>query len=460
LSAGICCVDVDELMIRAASSKHSSSTLRTTLVGALWLSVQPLMLNVLSIPVMAYIIHRLGPDGYGQWMTAASLVAVCAIVTNLGLRGAFVRTIAADPTVAVSALAEQLGLRLALSLLAAACATAACLLLGYPSSVLWCTIIGGVGLGLMTIATTLADLLQSLHRLKTLAVVNLLSGLMLTGGSFVAARFHAGPVTMALAYLSGTLFGVLLLATLVQKQGCPVTFRYDIRRFARLLGRSRFFAAQQLLATGSAQAEALLLPRLVGMSQFGFFTAGTLMATRLTVLPDGLCTAAYPAMVRAYAGSARRGARLAAQYLLIVASGGVVLALLGGLVAEPIGKLLFPAAPALFAVVARITVWSLPLLGIEMVMGYALNAAGEDAAQARVSAPAAIISLVASAGLVLTFGVYGACWSMLVRPAVRAAFLTPLFVRQFRSRTTADPLPLELELSASAAGTLVYRKVA
>ena len=44
---------------------------------------------------MAFIIRQLGPTGYGQWAVATSLLAVSTVLTNLGLRGAFVRAVAA-----------------------------------------------------------------------------------------------------------------------------------------------------------------------------------------------------------------------------------------------------------------------------------------------------------------------------------------------------------------------------
>lgn len=415
------------------SQAQSSPPLRTILVGAFCLSLQPLVLNALSVPVMGFLIHRLGAAGYGQWMVATSLLSVCAILTNLGLRGAFVRSVACDPASAATQLAEQLGLRLVLTALAAILAVTVCCLLEYSPAVVYCTIIGGVGLIATTFAATLADFLQANHRIKTVAAVNFTAGLGLTAASLAVALASKSPVAIAAVYLTGPILSAVLLARVVQNDGWPVRFRCNARRFGQLLARSRFFAAQQFLAACSAQAEALMLPRLVGMNQFGFFTAGSLLANRLTVIPDGLCTAAYPAMARACA-SGERGRRTGMMfcYVAIAAIGGAALAVAGTLVAGPVSRILFPSQPLLFATVVRITIWSLPLMAVESVMGYALNAAGKDAPQSRASVPAAIISLAISVVLVTALGVSGACVSMLLRPAVRGVFLTPLFVRTFR----------------------------
>jgi hypothetical protein len=72
-------------------------------------------------------------------------------------------------------------------------------------------------------------------------------------------------------------------------------------------------------------------------------------------------------------------------------------------------------------------------------MGYSLNAAGEDGAQARASVPAAVVSLLTSVVLVFAFGLTGACWSMVLRPAVRCAFLAPAVLRTFRPALDGRP---------------------
>lgn len=416
--------------------QNSSPSMRPTLVGAACLALQPLVLNVISVPVMAYLIHRLGAAGYGQWMVATSLLSLCTVLSNLGLRGAFIRSVAADPGSATSQLAEQLGLRVLLATLAAAIAIALCHLLGYTATIQSCAIVGGVGLIFATISATLADLMQALHRIKTVALVGFISGLMLTVASVPVAFITTSPVPIVATYLTGPILSSILFFILVNKAGCRITLHFDLRRFVQLLARSRFFAAQQLLAVGSSQAESLILPQLVGISQFGFFTAGSLLANRLTAIPDGLCTAAYPAMSRACAnGGTGAGRSVMFRYMWVAATLGIAMAVALSLMARPITWMLFPHQSQLFGTVLRITAWSLPFVAVESVMGYALNAAGKDAAQSGVSVPAAFVSLAISISLVTTLGVIGASVSMLLRPAVRAAFLAPLFHRTFH----ADP---------------------
>jgi O-antigen/teichoic acid export membrane protein len=412
--------------------QETQPSIKRTLLGASCLAMQPLALNAMSVPVMAYLIHRIGATGYGQWMIASSLLSTFAVLSNMGLRGAFVRSLAMDRASATSQLAEQLSLRMALAILAAVAAVGVCRLLNYPTIIVRCASVGSIGLIGTALSTTLADFMQAFHRVKTVALVNFISGLLLTIASLLIAVTTTSPVPIAAAYLTGPLVSLCLLIIHIRRLGYRISLQWNPTRFRELLIRSRFFTAQQLLAVGSSQAENLILPKLVGVGQFGFFTAGAILPNRLTAIPDGFCTAAYPVMSQACAVKGPNGLRpLMFKYLSIAAIGGIILAATLSMVARPVSVFLFPQYFAPCAAVLSISAWSLPFVAMESVMGYALNAAGKDAEQSRVSVPAATVGLMVSIFLVSSMGIIGASFSMLLRPCIRVAFLAAPFCRTF-----------------------------
>ena len=75
---------------------------RRSLIGASAVVAQPLLLNAVSIPATYYIISSLGPEQYGEWSIALSLLAATSVLVGLGTRLAFVRSISRDPSRAVS----------------------------------------------------------------------------------------------------------------------------------------------------------------------------------------------------------------------------------------------------------------------------------------------------------------------------------------------------------------------
>jgi len=409
------------------------------LAGAACISIQPLLLNALGIPVLAYIIRSLGPSAYGQFAVASSLTATFSFLTNLGLRGTFVRSVACEPESAPRAMAEQLGLRGLLGGMAAVAAllTAACL--GYSPVILRCTAIAAVGLIFTTLATTAGDLFQALHRLPVLATVNMVAGLMLTTASVVAVWMKTGPVGLSVAYLLGPVTAAVLSLALVQHRYFPVRLRWAPRRFRDLIAGSRYFMAQNIFVL-DANAEMLLVPKLVGVSQFGLFSAGTMLVGRLMTIPDGLGTAFYPAMAQSYPRGREVASREAARCLSLTLLVCAPLVVLAYSCAGAIASILFPAQADVCRQIICLTMWALPLAGIDHIMSQALNAAGRDAAQARLSALAGACSLPLTVAFVARLGLIGACWSYVLRFAIRIAFRVPCFLQAFYPVLSRLPL--------------------
>ena len=226
---------------------------------------------------------------------------------------------------------------------AAALLTAACL--GYSPVILRCTAIAAVGLIFSALATTAGDLFQAMHRLPALAAVNMVAGVMLTAASVVAVWMGTGPVGLSVAYLFGPVTAAVLSLALVQRWHFPVRVPPGPppvpgpdRRLPLLFHGQNIFVLD-------ANAEMLLVPKLVGVSQFGLFSAGTMLVGRLMTIPDGLGTAFYPAMAQSYPRgrevASREAARCLSLTLLVCATAGRP----GLLLAGTIASILFPARP-------------------------------------------------------------------------------------------------------------------
>jgi O-antigen/teichoic acid export membrane protein len=417
--------------------------MRSTFIGAACISLQPILLSALMLPVTAYVIRGLGPTAYGQWAIATTLTAVVVFVTNPGLRGAFVRSVARDPESAAGALAEQLGARIALSFVAAIIAVGVSLVLRYPKVVVLCTAVSSVGLVLLTVSTTGSDLLQALQRLPTVAMVNMAAGLVLTVASVVATFLDLGPVGVAVAYLVGPTTSIALFLWLIHRQHFPVRVRWDLGGAFRLVWNARHIASQQLVWSAAHNAEALMIPGMVGPKVFGYFSAGALLSQRLGAIPEGLCSAAYPAMVAAYRDGARPALRVFFKFLFVVLITSIAGAVCTNFIAGPIARLLFKEQAEICEQVMRITIWVLPSMGAHFCLGYLLNAMDRDAAQAKLSLVASVINLGITAVLVLRFGIIGACWSMVLRYIVHLLFQVPYVVWAFRRLLAQDKLPTD-----------------
>lgn len=420
--------------------------------GTLCLIGQPLLMNVIGIPATAYIIRKLGPVAYGQWAVATTLIATVMFLTNVGLRMHFVREVARQPETAGEALAEQLGLRTLLSLLAATIAIVAAAAMGYPSVVIQCTAVAAAGLALTCVGSTAADLLQARGRLPAMAGVNLAGGLALTVASVAVIAAGGGPLQLSVAYVVGPAVSAALALVVVHRRCCRVRVRFGLHRFAALLWQSRLLASQLGVTTIASQAEALLVPKLVGIGAYGFYSAGWLLSSRLGIIPDAVVTGFYPAFARAHRESVAAATREVARAALILLALCVSAATAAFLLAGPIAQLLFREQSSLCRQVIRITAWWLPLQGLGGMMGYALNAAHREADETRLAIQSNLISLCLSAALISAFGVVGAAWATVARGLVGSVIRFPCLLRTYPPLLAEMPLVLRGGLRAAFSG--------
>jgi O-antigen/teichoic acid export membrane protein len=344
------------------------------------------------------------------------------MLASLGLRGMFIRHLAAHPEDLATALAEQLGTRLLLSIAAAGLSVGTAFVLDYPTTVIACVAICCFAMVVSSMATTFVDVLQSMHRSSFNAATTFVSGLSLTITSVVVCLVGGGPVEIALAYCVGPVV-LLAISLLAVRRLCRIRMTMYPHSSLRLLRRARAFTAQQLLNSASTHVESIPLPRWIGLTQFGYFNAGTLLSTRLNAIPDGLCTAAFPLLSGRFHASPRDGVRLAIQYGTIITITSLLIALACALLSGPISRLLFPTQPALCQLVMLITIWALPLSAMDASISYSLNAAGADAAQARALVPAALCNVALTIFLMVSLGMVGACIAMPLRHLVRIVLL-------------------------------------
>jgi O-antigen/teichoic acid export membrane protein len=399
--------------------------LKRSLFGASLLMIQPLFLSLFWVPATSFIIAKLGAATYGQWALALSLNTTALIITNLGLRSFFVRQLAQDPGCAATAFRDQLGTRSLLAVVAAGASIGTAWVLGYPKAVLLATSLLSIGILFNAITACVADLLQALERLPVLASINMVAGLLLLAASVVVTYAELGVPALCAAYLIGPILSGSLSLLFVKRQLFPVSFHLSVRRSIELLWEARVMGSQVFVGTLANQAENLLVPMVSGMTNYGQFAAGSLLVRRLDVLPDALCTAFYPLMVRAYQ---RQGPGSSLRLLaLLPVMFCVPAALCVFCLAAPISRMLFPDNPVVSTFVIQVTVWWVPLVGLTLGLGYALNSAQRERRDTALLMITIILSLLCAPMLIWLFGVLGACLSLLLRQGLSAIVRLSLF---------------------------------
>ncbi len=407
--------------------------------GSIWFVCQPILLNAFSVPVTAFIFYRLGQFHLGEWATAASLIAATSFVSNLGLRTIFVRDLAQQTEHEESLVAAQLGLRLLLSVAAGTIALCVCALVHYSPVITACVLVNFIGMVLSTIASVFMDVMQARQRFTDISRVNLAAGVLLTLASLLAVMRSTSPILLSFSYLLGPVISVAVFGALVSRS---ITIRpdWDRNRHRKLLHQIRSLAANLTLATLQERIEQLVVPRLVGVAEFGLFTGGSMPADRLGIVPDGLATVYYPIIARTHSNEPKNTTKPVEQLFTISLISAITVSTLITFLARPISILIFRHNANLYQPIIQLTIWALPLQSVALSVVYALQAAGQHAEAARRNAVSSITSIVISLLLIGKLHLVGACVSLLLKPLITASAVLPMFTRTFPGCWSRLPL--------------------
>jgi O-antigen/teichoic acid export membrane protein len=415
---------------------HSS----TRFIDAAHLTLQPLLLNAISVFALAYIIRCLGPTAYGQWAVATTLNAAVMFLTGMGLRPLFVRSVTHEPLRGPELLAEQLGLRATLGLLAAGLATATAIALRYPTVIVLSTVLAGVSTVLIAAWTTFADYLQAFQRVRAAATITTVAGVVLTAISVVVAWAGGGAVALAASYISGPLISAVALGYMIRTLGSPVRVNWNPSAGKRLLTESRPLAVQLFLSSFRDRGEQLLVPKLVGIEAFGFFAAGMMPADRLEAIPNGLNTSYFTSIAGNCRGDGSPAATPEVRQLLVISLAACLAAALAMTSFAPlVARILFRRGGASAAYVMSVTVWSLPLTALAASMSSVLQATGHHKPAARAGIISTLVGSGTSLTLIALLGLPGAAWGVVVRQAIAVAACAVPFSRTFGSLAEIVP---------------------
>jgi O-antigen/teichoic acid export membrane protein len=383
--------------------------------NSLWIGIQPLVLNVVSIFATAYIVRGISQEDYGHFVLAFNLVALLTPLCALGMRSVLVRDAAGNREGAPRLFGQVLSLRLLLATVTYGIAVVVVNALDYPTTVKVITYIACTTLFFNSIANHLMDTFQAFERMKYIAYGNLISGSTLTIVSVLAIMLGFGVLGLTISYVVGPIVLVLLMLFFYARH-LP-RFRLEINGavWRDLLKKGFPFFAVGIVWIFAVKIGIVMLSKMSGDEEVAVFGAATGLVQRLVIVPESLGTALYPAVAALIArgGSQEIGhaTQKAFDYLLIV---GVACAVGMGLLAEQAMSLVYGANYGRGGVVLAISAAYVPLWFFVVLFNYCLGAIKKQNAVLASVSIASVISLAANFLLIPRFGAAGLAASTLL----------------------------------------------
>jgi len=285
------------------------------------------------------IARSLGNEGYGQFSFIFVYLSFFEILTQFGLNSVLTRRIAQNRAQAPKLLGNAILLRLLLMGATLPLALALVRVLGYSPSIQQ-----GVLLGSFQLVLTLRSIYETIFRVELLmiypafwnglrAVLNLI--LVAT-----VASFHPAVNSFILVYAASGLAGLAGLAVF-SRRFVRISLAPEWRLMGQLMKDSIPLVMAGYLTLLYCRIDVLMLSKMKGFSEVGFYSAATRLTEPLDMIASSLSISLLPLFSRAFRENRRDFEEFSSKALLGLLLIGLPLALGGSLVAQDLISLFF-----------------------------------------------------------------------------------------------------------------------
>ncbi len=247
----------------------------------------------------AFLFRHLGVKRVGAYVTAMSIAAIVAGLSDLGLTALGVRELAVrDPQGRSKLMSNLLGLRVALTLVGIAGSVAFALLAGYSPVVVAGVALAGAALMFQNVQATLALSLVSRLRLGLLTATDLGRQALTTAATIALVALGFSLLWfIGLAIPVGLLF-LALTAWLVRRE-VPLLPRFDRAEWAVLVRQVLPYSVAVALAVIYFRLSVIFVSLTATATQLGYFATSFRILEVLIVIPGLMVTGVFPIFARA-----------------------------------------------------------------------------------------------------------------------------------------------------------------
>lgn len=366
------------------------------------------------------MVRALSPEDWGKFSLVFGVLGMMSIVTDLGVGRVVLARLVGDDHAEISHVASNfIALRAVLGFVGYVVAVGFVLLSGYPSDVVWATVIGGLVVVIATPSHALTVMFQSRLRLSYVAAGEMLAQL----------------VQLTLTILAALIEPLLLIFVLPAVANEVISFLVKLRGVrkgitARPAGRPELWRWKEMLIEAvplsigfafieiTSKVDVLMLGRLdtfdaVGMYTIGFkFSDFVLIAAMAVITPfTTLLVSAWPADPGGFRDAARRSATIITVFCAVglAAFWPVTDSVLGLLY----GSRFVEATTSTRLLVAAGVMGALSQLGLMLLV-----AAGRNRLYPWVALAALALNVGLNLWLIPHYSYPGAAWAMVISQVV------------------------------------------
>jgi len=364
--------------------------------NSIWLIIQPLILNVISLFVIGYIASTLGQASYGKFIFAFSFISMFSPFTNFGLGSITTRDISENKNEANKYLGNMIFLKTIIGSLIFLLVVIIINFMRYPIDTKIVVYLAGLTLIFNAVATTFYSAFQGFEKMEYVSSSQFFSGLILTILSVLVLFWGFRLIGLTIVYVTGNFLGLVLAASYCYSRCTKPSFKINTAYWKSSLLRGFPFFLPAIIGSIGAKIGFIFLSKMGGDASVGIYGAANNLIEKLTVIPDGICTAIFPTMASIYLVSKIDAGKLfqrVFQYMILL---GLPIAVGITVLAKQIISLVYGSTYMDSSLVLQILVWNYFVSFLVGLAGWSLGAVHQEKRTAIVMAVITILSIVFS----------------------------------------------------------------
>jgi O-antigen/teichoic acid export membrane protein len=356
----------------------------------------------------------LQPELYGKYIFGLSYIFFFSVLANFGIESLFVREVARDKGNILRMFMDIMHLKCLLALLTVGVIVVSVNLLNYPESTIYVIYILSLGLFFQVLYMSLMSVYRSLENMVIIAmfsvVLRVITALMIVGAIYL----DIGLMGIVWTFTIGNAFAFLGSYVYFYKDIGILHLRLNPRNWVVFISRGFPFYASALLTMVYTKINVLMLSKMQGELEIGYYmAAGTLVET-LYFIPDAVGTSIFPAFSRIYGLSIealkRTYARMMKYVILITVAVCVGCFLVGGKILLLIyGDAFLSSVPILNVL---ILFWT--LMFFNNIMSNLLFSINKEKAQVKIMGLACVVNILLNIILIRKYGFIGSAYAIAI----------------------------------------------
>ena len=391
-------------------SELARKTVRNTALLVAFEVANPL----LSLVLVGTLSRRLGPEGLGAYNLLLNFFFVVHSGTALGLNTLITRDVARTPGLAQRYLTSASALGLCAAVAGALGLEATVRLAGYDPEVTRSVWMIGVALLPSIVILYIESIFIAYEKVQYIVYTAMAENALKVAIGFGLLQAGYGVEALIGSFTALRVLTMVADLAIYQRQFGPLAWRFDPEVLRMLVRNIPVFGGILVVAALYARADVLLLSKLAGLAEVGFYAAAYRLFAISQVIPRSFNTSIYPVLSQLFVNSPstyRQAKSLSIRYILVI-----LLPVAGGIcgLAAPVMELLFGREFVVAAPILRIVIWTLVPYGVARVLASSLFASNRQVVDLKVNLLGLGANLALNLLLIPRYGAVGCAWATLL----------------------------------------------